>query len=174
MVYTLFSEWRHEHSSASQIPYQQQPNAPFLQANEQASGCKPHQVTSMEFGSQIWNSEITGEVESRRRTLGWGPRFESRRFHIYEKSSVSLSTYRWNSLVHIISAIISSNDTDTGAGWWIWFYWEHVPYLQNWKGFNDWGCMLYQRSFYRCDSTGCTSLTYRTEKVHHLIGVSWM
>ena len=45
-------------SSASQIQYQQQPNAPFSEAKKQASGCKPHQVTSMERASLKWNSEM--------------------------------------------------------------------------------------------------------------------
>ena len=44
--------------SASQIEYQQHPNAPFSGAEKQASGCKPHQVTSMEFASLIRNSEM--------------------------------------------------------------------------------------------------------------------
>jgi hypothetical protein len=45
-------------SSASQIKYQPQPNAQFSEAKKQASGCKPHQLPSMELGFLIWNSEM--------------------------------------------------------------------------------------------------------------------
>ena len=38
-------------SSASLIQYQQQPKAPFSEAKKQESGCKRHQVTSIELAS---------------------------------------------------------------------------------------------------------------------------
>ena len=37
---------------------QQQPNASFSEAKKQANGCKPHQVTTMELASPIWNLDM--------------------------------------------------------------------------------------------------------------------
>ena len=40
------------------VPVATKPNAPFSEPKKQASGCKPHQVTSIQLASLVWNSDM--------------------------------------------------------------------------------------------------------------------